>query len=81
MAKRKERGAINGAFAWRLIEMLESPANRALSLSARRVLERLEIELYRHGGKLRRTASSPAPTSISSSSDCTLTRSHRRSVS
>jgi hypothetical protein len=49
--KRKQRGSINGAFAWRLIEMLESPANRALSLSAKRVLERLEIELYRHGGK------------------------------
>lgn len=49
--KRKERGAINGAFAWRLIEMLESPANRALSLSAKRIFERLEIELYRHGGK------------------------------
>ena len=45
------RGSISGAFAWRLIEMLESPAHRALSLSARRVLDRLEIELYRHGGK------------------------------
>ena len=31
--------------------MLESPAHRVLSLSARRVLDRLEIELYRHGGK------------------------------
>jgi hypothetical protein len=31
--------------------MLESPTHRALSLSARRVLDRLEIELYRHGGK------------------------------
>jgi hypothetical protein len=31
--------------------MLESPPHRALSLSARRVLDRLEIELYRHGGK------------------------------
>ena len=45
------RGSISGAFAWRLIEMLESPTHRALSLSARRVLDRLEIELYRHGGK------------------------------
>jgi hypothetical protein len=53
MAKRKpkERGSIQGAFAWRLIEMLESPANRVMSLSAKRVLERLEIELFRHGGK------------------------------
>jgi hypothetical protein len=47
----KERGSIPGAFAWRLIEMLESPANRVLSLSAKRVLERLEIELFHHGGK------------------------------
>jgi hypothetical protein len=31
--------------------MLESPAHRALSLSARKILDRLEIELYRHGGK------------------------------
>src|SRR5271170_1681652 len=47
----KERGSIPGAFAWRLIEMLESPASRVMSLSAKRVLERLEIELSRHGGK------------------------------
>jgi len=31
--------------------MLESPAFRALRLSARRVLDRLEIELAHHGGK------------------------------
>ncbi len=31
--------------------MLESPAYRALSLSAQRVMSRLEIELARHGGK------------------------------
>jgi hypothetical protein len=48
---RARRGSIAGAFAWRLIEMLESPAHRALSLSARKILDRLEIELYRHGGK------------------------------
>ena len=47
----KERGSIPGAFAWRLIEMLESPANKVMSLSAKRVLERLEIELFHHGGK------------------------------
>lgn len=46
-----QRGSIAGAFAWRLIEMLESPAHRVLSLSARRILDRLEIELYHHGGK------------------------------
>ena len=53
MAKqhRENRGSIPGSFAWRPIEMLESPANRVLSLSAKRILERLEIELYRHGGK------------------------------
>jgi hypothetical protein len=31
--------------------MLESPAYRTLSLSARRVLDRIEIELAHHGGK------------------------------
>jgi hypothetical protein len=49
--RRKERGSINGAFAWRLVEMLESPAYRVLSLSAHRVMARLEIELAHHGGK------------------------------
>ncbi len=48
---RPERGSINGVFAWRLIEMLESPAYRALSLSAHRIMSRLEVELYHHGGK------------------------------
>ena len=43
--------SIGGVFSWRLIEMQESPAYRVLSLSARRVLDRLEIELQRHGGK------------------------------
>jgi hypothetical protein len=46
-----KRNSIPSAFAWRLIEMIESPANRVLSLSAKLVLERLEIELYQHGGK------------------------------
>jgi hypothetical protein len=41
---------IGGQFAPRLIEMLESYAYRALSLSAHRVLSRVEIELARHGG-------------------------------
>jgi hypothetical protein len=40
---------IPGPFSWRLIEMQESPAYRALSLSARKVLDRLEIEFERHG--------------------------------
>jgi len=47
---RKRRTQIDGQFAARLIEMLESPPYRVLSLSARRVLDRLEIELARHGG-------------------------------
>ena len=46
----RRRNKIGGQFAWRLIEMLESPAFRVLSLSARRVLDRIEIELARHGG-------------------------------
>lgn len=41
---------ISGQFASRLIELLESPAWRTLSLSARRVIERIEIELAHHGG-------------------------------
>jgi hypothetical protein len=41
---------IGGQFAARLIEMLESPAFRVLSLSAHRILSRLEIELAHHGG-------------------------------
>ena len=47
----RRRSKIAGQFSWRLIEMLESPAYAALSLSARRVLDRLEIELGHHGGK------------------------------
>jgi hypothetical protein len=46
----KRRYKISGQFAPRLIEMLESYAYRALSLSAHRVLARLEIELAGQGG-------------------------------
>jgi hypothetical protein len=42
---------IPGQFSWSLIEMQESFAYRVLSLSARRVMDRLEIELAKHGGK------------------------------
>ena len=49
--KRKKQNSIGGQFAPRLIEMLESPAYRAMSLSGRRVLERIEIELAQHGGQ------------------------------
>jgi hypothetical protein len=48
---RKRRTTIGGQFAPRLIEMLESPAYRALSKSAHRILARLEIEMAHHGGK------------------------------
>lgn len=41
---------IDGPFAPRLIEMLECPAMRVLSLTARRILDRLEIEFAHHGG-------------------------------
>ena len=47
---RRRRTTIGGQFAPRLIEMLESPAFRVLTLSARRVLDRVEIELAHHGG-------------------------------
>ncbi|MYZ47330.1 hypothetical protein [Propylenella binzhouense] len=46
----KRRTKIAGQFAARTIEMIDSPAFRVLSLSARRVLDRLEIELASHGG-------------------------------
>ncbi len=42
--------SINGAFSPRMIEMLESPAYRALSLSAHMVISRIEVELGHHGG-------------------------------
>jgi hypothetical protein len=42
--------ALKEPWAPRPISMLESPANRVLSLSAKRVLERVEIELARHAG-------------------------------
>ena len=47
---RRRRTSIDGQFATRLITMLELPPFRELSLSARRVLDRLEIELAHHGG-------------------------------
>jgi hypothetical protein len=45
------RNKIDGPFAPRLIKMLKSPAYRALSQSAHRILSRIEIELYQHGGE------------------------------
>ena len=64
--KREKQNSIGGQFAPRLIEMLESPAYRALSLSGRRVLERIEIELAQHGGSGKKLAGCPSPTTISS---------------
>ena len=48
---KRRRSKIDGQFAWQLIEMLELPAHRALSLSARRALDRIQIEFASHGGK------------------------------
>jgi hypothetical protein len=46
----KRRNQINGQWSPRFIEMLESPAYRELSLSAHRLISRIEIELASHGG-------------------------------
>ncbi len=50
-SKARKQKKIEGPFAPRLIEMLESPAWNVLSLSARRVLDRIEIEFAHHGGQ------------------------------
>jgi hypothetical protein len=44
------KASITGQFVPHRIEMIESPAWRALSLSARRVIDRIEIEHGHHGG-------------------------------
>jgi hypothetical protein len=46
----RKRNSINEQFSVHTVRMLESPAWRVLSLSARRILERIEIELGHHGG-------------------------------
>jgi hypothetical protein len=51
MSSRHRRTSIKGQWAGITIEMLESPAYRALTLSALRILARLQIELANHGGK------------------------------
>ena len=50
LSRKGKKTAIGGQFAPRLIEMLESPAYRALSLSGHRVLARIEVEIGHHGG-------------------------------
>src|SRR5262245_1137759 len=47
---RKRRTKIEGQFVSYLREMIESPAYRALSLQACKILRRLEIEHCAHGG-------------------------------
>jgi hypothetical protein len=44
------RNRISGQWSARLIEMLDSPAYRTLTLSAHRIISRIEIELAHHGG-------------------------------
>jgi DNA-binding FadR family transcriptional regulator len=46
----RKRNQIDGQFSARLIEMMESPAYRVLSLSAHRVQDRIAVELGHHGG-------------------------------
>jgi hypothetical protein len=46
----KRRNRINEQWSSRVISMLESPAYRVLSLSAHRIIARIEIELAHHGG-------------------------------
>ena len=47
---RKRRTQIEGQFVAYTREMIESPAYRVLSLQARKILRRLEIEHCSHGG-------------------------------
>ena len=47
----RRRNKIAGQFSARTIEMMELPAFRVLSHSARRVLDRIEIEHAHHGGQ------------------------------
>jgi hypothetical protein len=51
MNARHRHNKIAGQFSARTIEMMVSPAFRVLSHSARRVLDRLEIEHAHHGGQ------------------------------
>ena len=50
MSQIKRRNRISGQYSVHLIEMIESPAYRALSRSEHMVLSRIEIELAHHGG-------------------------------
>ena len=48
---RAKRRKIDGQYVPHIVELIESPAWRALSLSAHRVLDRIEIEHLHHGGR------------------------------
>jgi hypothetical protein len=50
MGRRARRTQIAGQWVAHRIDMLRSPAWRALTLSARRILDRIEIEHANHGG-------------------------------
>jgi hypothetical protein len=50
IAGHRRRNRIAGQFTALLTDMLESPSWRVLSLSGRRVLDRVAIELRHHGG-------------------------------
>jgi hypothetical protein len=47
----KRKGKIVGQYVYHLRDLIEAPAWRVLSLSARRLLDRVEIEYLRHGGQ------------------------------
>ncbi|MGY8631844.1 hypothetical protein RAD15_05010 [Bradyrhizobium sp. 14AA] len=51
MSRRTRAKTIEGQFVALQIEMINSPAWKTLSLSARRVIDRICIELANHGGK------------------------------
>ena len=50
-AMSRRSSSFSGQFAGRLVEMLESYAYRTLSLSAMRLITRVEIEFAHHGGQ------------------------------
>jgi hypothetical protein len=78
MSAPRRKNAIFGQFAARLIEMMESPAYRVLSLSAHRVLSRIEVEYAHHGGQS--TASSRSRSTTSLTTGCTAQRLDQRSM-
>jgi hypothetical protein len=48
--RQRRRAAISGQFVPHLVEMRESPAWRVLSASAKKLIERIELEHAHHGG-------------------------------